>query len=167
MNKPKKTAPKLRPNKYGVAPKAARTVDNVVFASKLEADRYALLKIMQKAGKIKDLELQPSFILLNAFTTRWGEKINPLIYKADFRYTMPDGNVIVEDTKRDATKTKEYLIKRKLLFWAYPLINFFEVANANAIGGLHGPTKRREIAVCGGHDGDFQEEGPPGGLALD
>lgn len=37
-------------------------------------------------------------------------------YRADFEYTE-DGETIVEDVK--GFKTKEYIIKRKLLLWRY------------------------------------------------
>ena len=45
-------------SKYGAI---RTTVDGVTFASKAEARRYAELKLLEQAGEIKGLELQPKF----------------------------------------------------------------------------------------------------------
>ena len=50
-------------NKYHVAPREARTVDGIVFASKREAQRYRELVIQSEVGLISDLKLQPKFEL--------------------------------------------------------------------------------------------------------
>jgi hypothetical protein len=41
----------------------------------------------------------------------------PVKYVADFVYTTEDGLQVVEDTK--GVRTKEYIIKRKLMLWQY------------------------------------------------
>ena len=38
-------------------------IDNILFDSKKEANYYTYLKLLEKAGKIKNLELQKKFIL--------------------------------------------------------------------------------------------------------
>ena len=43
------------------------TVNGKVFDSKKEAQRYQELKLLEKSGIIKDLELQKRFILLEGF----------------------------------------------------------------------------------------------------
>ena len=48
-------------NKYGAKP---HRVDGILFASIAEARRYCELKILEKAGQIEDLELQPVFVLI-------------------------------------------------------------------------------------------------------
>ena len=129
-------------NKYGVSPKVDRTINGIMFASKLEMDRYLQLKFAEKAGVIKDLILQPSFWLIDDYVTRDGEKIRGIKYLADFQYIrISDGAVIIEDAKSTATRTKEFLIKKKLLLWRYPLLNFYEVPTANSTGGLIGGKK--------------------------
>ena len=96
---------RLRRNKYGVAPKADRTVDGILFDSKKECLRYGELKILQKVGEITELELQPKFsCVVN------GKKVCK--YIADFRYTTPSGEVI-EDVK--GVKTTVYRLKKKLV----------------------------------------------------
>ena len=46
----------FRRSKYGAI---RTTVDGIVFASKAEARRYGELRLMEKAGQISNLELQP------------------------------------------------------------------------------------------------------------
>lgn len=101
-------------------------VDGIVFDSRKEALRYRELSMLWRAGVISDLELQKEFELIPAqYETfpRYGKKgqrlkdgkrciEKPVKYKADFVY-KENGSVIVEDTK--GVKTKDYIIKRKLM----------------------------------------------------
>jgi len=82
-------------------------VDGIRFASKKEASRYGDLKLMEKAGLIDQLELQPKYPLhVN------GHKI--CTYIADFRYMdVETGTRIVEDAK--GFKTPAYKLKKKLM----------------------------------------------------
>ena len=88
------------------------TVDGHKFDSKREANRYCELKLMQRAGEISDLELQPQFVLQEAFRDAQGKHRRAIKYRADFRYTKGD-KTIVEDVK--GHKTPLYLVKKKLL----------------------------------------------------
>jgi hypothetical protein len=113
-------------NKYHVSSKAQRTVDNIVFDSKAEANRYGELKILWTSGEIGDLVLQPEFVLLEPFTDREGKKHRAIKYQADFSYRtrqQPEV-VIVEDVK--GHKTPVYKLKKKLLLSRYPNIVFKE-----------------------------------------
>jgi len=94
-------------------------VDGIYFDSKREANRYSELKIMEKAGIINSLKLQPEFkCVVN------GKKV--CTYKADFEYLMVDdigpqgqiGYYIVEDVK--GFKTPVYRLKKKLVEACYP-----------------------------------------------
>ena len=58
-----------RPNKFGAVP---TTVDAIRFASKKESRRYLDLKLMEKAGLIRDLECQPKFPIHVVPQTAWG-----------------------------------------------------------------------------------------------
>jgi hypothetical protein len=91
-----------RVNKY----KAIKTtVDGIKFDSKKEAARYSNLKILEKAGNILDLSLQPRFdLIIN------GVKCG--FYKADFKY-IEDGKEIIEDVK--GMKTPVYNLKKRLI----------------------------------------------------
>ncbi len=95
--------PKAR-SKYG----AIRTeVDGITFASKKEAAHYGKLKILERAGKITNLRLQPSFRLeVN------GQPICK--YVADFEYFDVERRELrVEDAK--GFKTPAYKLKKKLM----------------------------------------------------
>ncbi len=91
-----------RASKFG----AVRTVvDNISFASKKEARRYSELKLMQRAGLISNLTLQPRFPLVVN-----GDLV--CTYVADFQY-LDKGQLITEDAK--GFETPEFRIKRKLM----------------------------------------------------
>ena len=49
---------KPKPSKYGNEPV---WIDGICFDSKAEGKRYAKLKLLQSAGEIAELELQPKF----------------------------------------------------------------------------------------------------------
>ena len=100
---------------------------SLYFASQDEHHRYQELKLLEKAGEITDLELQPKWELLPKFTDFNGGKHQAITYKADFMYTDKDGIVIVEDVKSPPTMTQTYKIKKKLLLFRYDDFVFREV----------------------------------------
>jgi hypothetical protein len=89
-------------------------VDGITFASQAEAKRYIDLKMLEKAGYIKDLILQPSYILAPSVVLN-GRKKPALKYIADFAYTDDKGlNYTVEDVKGMMTplfRVKQHLMK--------------------------------------------------------
>lgn len=92
-----------RRHKFG-ATKAV--VDGITFDSKAEAKRYGELRLMEKQGRICDLELQVRYdFALN------GVKIG--FYKADFRYRDAKGATVVEDVK--GYRTDVYALKAKMM----------------------------------------------------
>lgn len=96
---------KAHVSKYG----AHKTVvDGVIFDSKREAARYSVLKMMERAGEITNLKLQPEFEIV----PRVG-KFRAKRYIADFSYTDKDGNYVVEDAK--GVRTPTYRLKAHLL----------------------------------------------------
>ncbi|MEK6883265.1 MAG: DUF1064 domain-containing protein [Nanoarchaeota archaeon] len=110
-----------RYNKY----KNIRTkYDGINFASKKEKIRYQELKLLEKASKIEDLELQPEFTLQIGFTDRDGNKHRPIVYRADFTY-LEEGSEIVEDCK--GVRTEVYKIKKKMLLYNNRDLIFREV----------------------------------------
>jgi len=96
-------------------------VDGIRFDSKKEAARYSELKLLEKAGEIGLVELQPAFkIEINC------KKICTVI--PDFAYVEHgakigvDGLVVrtIEDVKSPATrKNPTYRLKKKLLEAVY------------------------------------------------
>ncbi len=100
-------------------------IDGVSFDSKKEAEHYSYLKLLQKANKIKELELQPRFLIHPKFTDFSGEKHRAIYYVADFKYwDIEKKRYIVEDVK--GMKTEVYKIKKKL-FLAKFAYQFFEI----------------------------------------
>lgn len=119
----------FRSNKYHAR---KVTVDGIEFDSHKEANRYSELKMLERAGKISELNIQVPFELVpnqrepDVIGARGGVKRGKVIeksvvYYADFVYKDKDGNTVVEDTKSTITKTKEYVIKRKLMLYRYGL----------------------------------------------
>lgn len=101
-------------------------IDGHKFDSEKEGNRYLELKILKMNGVIKDLELQPKFILQEKYVYK-GKTIRAIEYKADFKYTL-DNETIVEDVKSWITsKDKVYRLKKKLLLYKYQDIKFIEV----------------------------------------
>ena len=93
-----------RQNKYG---NKITIVDGVRFQSVAEAKRYGELKLLEKAGKISRLELQPRFPL---------KVLDQLIctYVADFEYVdSKTARTVTEDCK--GFPTPLYRIKKKLM----------------------------------------------------
>lgn len=85
------------------------------FDSQKEARRYDHLTLRQQAGEIHDLRLQVDFTLQEAYTDQEGRRVRAIRYRADFTYRERDGRLVVEDVKSKPTRTREYLIKRKLM----------------------------------------------------
>ena len=90
------------------------------FDSKGEARRYDELLLLLRAGKIEDLRLQENFTLQESYITPEGDRVRAIIYTADFTYWELDADGartirVVEDFKSKATKTKTYIMKRKML----------------------------------------------------
>lgn len=96
-------------------------LNGIKFDSKLEAERYAQLKILERAGVIRKLELQPSFVLIPSFRKN-GKTWRKTMYKADFRYILAkDDRIIIEDVKGStAVITDVFRLKQKLFEYKYP-----------------------------------------------
>ncbi len=108
-------------SKYHNKPTERVTVSGTVirFDSQKEARRYD-----ERAGKIRDLRLQVDFTLQEAYTDGEGRRVRAIRYRADFTYVRVKETIgeytfrdqfVVEDVKSRATRTKEYIMKRKLM----------------------------------------------------
>ena len=85
-------------------------IDMYVFDSTKEAKRYRELKLLEMAGEISNLELQPRFLLQESFRKN-GKTYRKIDYVADFKY-IENGKTIVEDVK--GLQTDVFKIKHKL-----------------------------------------------------
>jgi len=108
-----------RAHKYHAIP---TTVDNIRFDSKKEAQHYQGLKLLQLAGAIRELELQPVFKLYAICHGCNGGGLCEVChsegrlfvakYVADFRYiNQATGEQVTEDAK--GFKTPVYRIKKR------------------------------------------------------
>lgn len=88
-------------------------IGNKIFDSKREAERYRDLTLLMRAGEIEDLRTQVKYELIPKQYGEDGKLIEKSVnYYADFVY-MENGKTVVEDAK--GCRTKEYIIKRKLM----------------------------------------------------
>lgn len=88
------------------------TVDGITFDSKAEAKRYLELKLLERAGLITNLKLQPKFELQPKY--RIGNKnVRAITYIADFEYFDTEKEKwVVEDVK--GVETHDFKLKRKI-----------------------------------------------------
>ena len=91
-------------------------VDRKEFDSKKEAIRYKELKLLERAGEISNLELQPIFLLQDSFRKN-GKTFRRIEYIADFKY-IENGKTIVEDVK--GIQTDVFKLKHKIFEKVYP-----------------------------------------------
>lgn len=102
-------------------------IDGMEFDSVKEYNHYLELRLLQRGNVIKNLQRQVKFVLIPAqrepdrIGVRGGvEKGNVIerecAYIADFVYEQ-NGEQVVEDTK--GVRTKDYIIKRKLMLWVH------------------------------------------------
>jgi len=103
-------------NKYNAI---KQTYNGEVFDSKKELKRYMELELLLRAKEITDLELHPKFDLMVN-----GVKIGR--YTADFKYKN-GSDIIVEDVKSKATKTRDYMLRKKILATYDPPIIITEI----------------------------------------
>lgn len=104
-------------------------VDGIRFASKAEARRYGELRLLEKAGHIEDLAIQPKFPLhARSSTAQVGEAIKALagtrdtcvgVYRGDFAYLDCRRGRVVEDVKGMDTPLSKW--KRKHVAIQYGL----------------------------------------------
>ena len=119
-------------SKYGN--RKTTTSDGIIHDSQKEANRWCELKLLERAGKITDLQRQVEYELIpDQYETyerysKSGKRLKDGIkllerrccYVADFVYKdVGTGHTVVEDTK--GVKTKDYLIKRKLMLFVHQI----------------------------------------------
>ena len=111
-------------NKYN----AKKTgLDGFTFDSAREAQEYLRLKLLKKAGEIKDFQPHPTFILQERFK-RDGHTYAAIRYTPDFLVEYPDGRQAAVEVKSEATRrARDYSIRKRLFLNIYRDIDFVEV----------------------------------------
>lgn len=98
------------------------TISGITFDSKKEAERYQFLKLLERANKISDLQLQVKFLIV----PKAGKNKRERFYVADFTYTE-NGVKVIEDVKSKITKKNPvYSLKKALMLYLYPEYDFRE-----------------------------------------
>ena len=92
------------------------TVDGITFDSLKEYRHWCDLRLLERVGKITDLQTQVKFELIPSQRMNGKVVERACNYVADFVY-MENGKKVVEDTK--GYKTKDYIIKRKLMLFRF------------------------------------------------
>ena len=131
------------PQKVKVKKKWKYKVDESIFDSKTEAWRYIVLRDLQSRGVIRDLELQPEYIIRPAYqlSGQWYKRtkadkprtIAAEKYHPDFRYTITALNLtVIEEVKglngnrpysKQASNYKQYSLQAtiahcdNIVFW--------------------------------------------------
>lgn len=109
----------MRRHKFGKFGAVPAIVDGIRFASRREARRYRQLRLLEAAGVIARLELQPEFRC----------EVNGRLvckYFADFRYFDHDRDeVVIEDVK--GVRTDVYRLKKRLVEALYPGVEIEEI----------------------------------------
>ena len=89
------------------------TVDGISFQSVKEASRWQELRMLERAGEITGLVRQQKIELIPKT-----KLYRACYYVCDFIYfDKRENKTIYEDVK--GVHTKEYLLKRKLLYWRH------------------------------------------------
>ena len=103
-------------------------INGVKFDSVKESKRYQALLLLQRAGEISDLELQPKFELVKGVKFSGDARAKPAVrYFADFAYTeTATGKRIVEDVKSPVTKEKPYYKMKRHMMLAFHGIEILE-----------------------------------------
>lgn len=91
------------------------TVGGVTFDSQREYRRFCELSLLERAGKITNLQMQVKYVLIPSQKDEKGKVIErECSYIADFVY-VENGKLVVEDAK--GYKTPEYRLKRKMALY--------------------------------------------------
>lgn len=99
------------------------------YGSKKEFERAGELKLMQRAGVIKELKEQVPILIQKEYVDAAGKKQRAAYYVADFMY-LRDGVTVVEDVKALDKHTGKHLttqvfrLKWKMLQSLYPAYKF-------------------------------------------
>jgi hypothetical protein len=99
--------------------------DGIRFDSKRELNRYMELKLLEKAGEIRFLEVHPKFpitiggVPIMVSSNQHNKWDRHLTYEADFKYDRKDGcwwPIVIEDVKmQSGHRTGIYKLKRALM----------------------------------------------------
>lgn len=109
--------------------------DGIVFDSKLEADTYTHLKMLEYNNEISELKIQPKFELIpkgkrvcsTSPMDGWSWN-SSMTYKADFSFKDKDGNLVVADSKGYIRATDPCKLRFRIFLYLYPQVIFLIIS---------------------------------------
>ncbi len=100
--------------------------DGYTFASQAEHRRYQQLVILERAGHIRGLKMQPVYVLQRSFKVN-GKVERAIKYIGDFEYFDVETNgFVIEEVK--GAETAVWKIKRKMMLFLYPSLELRVIA---------------------------------------
>ncbi len=94
--------------------------DGYWFESIKEKVRYVELRLLERAGLITGLTMQPRFVICEKAKDIDGKTLRTRFYYADFAYTDDSGESVVEDVKSKITAVEpKYRLKRQIFLSRY------------------------------------------------
>lgn len=130
-------------------------LDGITFDSKEEGLYYEHLKRRRASGEIINYELQPRYVLQEAFK-RDGKTIRAITYTPDFLVYHLDGSEEAVDVK--GMSTQQGVMRRKMFLYRYPEIKLTWIARSLKYGDAEGwieydeLTRLRRKAKAGGNN---------------
>lgn len=112
--------------------KEKRTLDGHEFSSDLEFKFYKYLLIQKEEGIVKNITIQPKFLLQEDFV-KYEKKIRKIEYIADFEVEYTNGDIIIYDTK--GMTTPDFKLKQKMFDFRYPDKILFVINHSKIDGG--------------------------------
>lgn len=107
-------------------------IGDFTFDSQAEADYYLHLSDLQDKGIVRNIVLQPVFLLQEGFTKN-GIRHQKISYKADFLIHYTDGRIEVVDVKGAVTPL--FSMKRKMFEYKYREHNLLLLKYVKKYGG--------------------------------
>lgn len=121
-------------SKYNVSKNPdSRTYEGIVYDSAAEMKFYRDFVVPKmESGEIVKCDRQEPYELLPGYVHE-GEKIRPVVYRADFVLYYADGRIVVIDIKGcpDAVA----LLKRKMFWYRYPNVTYIWLCYSKKDGG--------------------------------
>lgn len=106
-----------KPNKYR---NKKTEYAGILFDSKAEASRYAVLQLLERTGKITELKRQVPYALAPSVKYHDSKRAKPALrLTVDFQYRDENGELVCEDTK--GIVTQAFQIRRHLLLSVHGL----------------------------------------------
>lgn len=112
--------------------KKKRTLNGYTFDSDIEYKFYEYLLFQQEQGIVKSIEIQPKYLLQEAYR-KYDKNIRKIEYIADFFVIYTDGTEIVFDVK--GMVMNDFKLKRKIFDYVYPDKILRCVNHSNLDGG--------------------------------